>query len=63
VGTAVNVTEVPAQTLFAEAEIETLTGSKGLMIMVTVLDVAGLPLVHVALEVRTHFTASPFAGV
>ena len=62
VGVAVNVTEVPAQTGLAEAATDTLTGSNGLTVMVTVLEVAGLPLGQVALEVRTQVTRSLFAG-
>ena len=56
------VTEVPAQTLFAEAAIDTLTGNNGLTVMVMALDVAGLPEIQVALEVKTQVTASPVAG-
>ena len=63
VGVAVKVTEVPAQTGLAEAAIDTLTGSRGFTVMVTVLEVAGLPLGQVALEVRTQVTRSLFAGM
>jgi hypothetical protein len=35
----------------AEAEIFTLTGRLGFTVMVTVLDVAGLPVAQVAFEV------------
>ena len=62
VGVAVKVTEVPAQTGLAEAAIEMLTGKFGLTVMVTVLEVAGLPVAQVALEVRTQVTASLFRG-
>ena len=62
VGVAVNVTEVPAQTGLAEAAIDTLTGSSGFTVMVTVLEVAGLPVGQVALEVRVQVTRSLFAG-
>ena len=62
VGVAVNVTEVPAQTGLAEAAIDTVTGSKGLTVMVTVFDVAGLPVGQVALEVRTQVTRSLLVG-
>ena len=62
-GVAVNVTCVPAQTGLADAVIETLAATVGLTVMVTVLDVAGLPLTHVALEVMTTYTASPLTGV
>ena len=62
-GVAVNVTVVPAQTVLAEGAIETLTGNNGLTVIVTVLEVAGFPVVHVALEVRTHITALPLEGI
>ena len=61
-GVAVKVTEVPAQTGFAEGATDTLTASSGLTVMVTVLDAAGLPVGHVALEVSTQTTASLFEG-
>ena len=63
VGVAVKVTEVPEQTGLAEAETDTLTGSKGLTVIVTVFDVAGLPLGQVALEVSTQVTRSLFVGI
>ena len=50
-GIGVKVTEVPAQTEFSEGVIDTLTGKTGFTVMVTVLEVAGLPEVHVRLEV------------
>ena len=56
------VTEVPAQTLLAEAVIVTLTGNNGLTVMVIVLEVAGLPEIQVALEVKTQVIASPVTG-
>ena len=59
---AVNVTAVPAQTGLTEAAIETLTGRLGLTVIVTVLDVAGFPVTHVAFEVSTHVTASLLTG-
>ena len=62
VGVAVKVTEVPAQTGLAEAAIDTLTGSRGFTVMVTVFDVAGLPVGQVALEVKTQVTRSLFIG-
>jgi hypothetical protein len=59
---AVNVTLVPAQIAPAgTAETLTLTGKLGLTVIVTVLDVAGLPVAHVALDVNTHVTMSPLA--
>ena len=63
VGVAVKVTEVPAQTGFAEGAIITLTGRFGLTVMVIVFDVAGLPVAQVALEVKTQVTASAFNGI
>ena len=62
VGVAVNVTEVPAQTGLAEAAIDTLTGSKGLTVRVTVFDVAGLPVGQVAFEVSTQVIRSLLEG-
>jgi hypothetical protein len=59
----VRVTEMPAQTGFAEDAIETLTGKFGFTVMVTVFEVAGLPVVQVALEVSTQVTRSLFTGV
>ena len=52
VGVAEKVTEVPAQTVVAEAEIETLTGRFGFTVIVTMFETAGLPVTQVALEVR-----------
>ena len=63
VGVAVKVTEVPEQTGFAAAATETLTGSNGFTVMITVFEVAGLPVGHVALEVNTQVTASLAIGV
>ena len=51
-GVAVKVTPVPAQMVVAEAEMLTLTGKFGFTVIVTVLEVAGLPVAQVALEVR-----------
>ena len=45
-----NVTEVPAQTVVAEAAMLTLAGNSGLTVMVIALLVAGLPVAQVALE-------------
>ena len=61
VGVAVKVTEAPEQIGLADGAILTLTGRFVLTIIVIVLDVAGLPVAHVALEVRMHVTRSPFA--
>ena len=52
VGMAEKVTEVPAQNVVADAEIETLTGRFGLTLIVTVFEMAGLPVAQVALEVN-----------
>ena len=57
------VTDIPAQTGFAEAAIVTLTGRIGLTVIVTVLDVAGFPDGQVALEVSKQVIASAFAGI
>ena len=57
------VTEVPAQTGFAEGAIITLTGRFGLTVIVIVFDVAGLPVAQVALEVSTQVITSPLTGV
>ena len=62
VGVAEKVTEVPEHTGLAEAPIETLTGRFGFTPIVTVFDVAGLPLAHVALEVNKQVIASLFIG-
>jgi hypothetical protein len=52
----VNVTGVDAQTGLAEATIETLAGRIGFTVIVTVFDVAGLPVAQVSLEVSTTVT-------
>ena len=52
-GVAVKVTDVPEQTGLAEADIDTLTGRFGLTVIVTVFDVAGLPVAQDRFEVRT----------
>lgn len=62
-GVAVNVTEVPVQTGFADATIETLTGKTGFTTIVTRLDVAGLPERHEPLAVSVHDNASLFSGL
>ena len=63
VGVAVKVTEVPAQTGLADTTIATLTGRFGFTVMVTVLEVAGLPVAQVALEVKMQVTASALMGI
>ena len=62
VGVAVNMTEVPWQAGLAEVVIETLTGSCGLAVMMIRLEVSGLLVAHVSLEVRIQDTVSPFEG-
>ena len=62
-GVAVKLTEVPVQTGFCEAAMVTLTGRLVFTVMVTVLDVAGLPVAHVVLDVSTQVTASLFKGI
>ena len=62
-GVAVNVTRVPLHTGFAEAEIEMLTGKFGFTVMMIWFDVAGFPVEHGRLDVKTQQTVSPFAGV
>ena len=57
------VTEVPAHTGLADASIATLAGSNGFTVMVTVVEVAGLPVVHVAPEVIRHVTEFPSEGI
>ena len=59
---AVKVTEVPAQTGFAEAATPTLTGRFGLTVIETGVEVAGLPVAQVAFDVRTAVTISPLTG-
>jgi hypothetical protein len=61
-GVAVKVTDVPAHTEFADASMETLTGCEGVTIIVTMFEVAGLPVAHGRLEFITTTTISSFAG-
>ena len=63
VGVAVKVTEVPAQTVVASGVTETLTGRAGLTVMVTGLEVAGVPVAQVALEVNTQVMTLLFTGI
>jgi len=58
----VKVTEVPAQTGLADGVIETLTGKFGLTVIVTVLELAGLPVAQVAFDVIITYTWSPLTG-
>jgi hypothetical protein len=59
---AEKVTEVPAQIVVADAEIETLTGKLLLTAIVTVFEIAGLPVAQVALDVNWQVIASVFTG-
>ena len=59
---AVYVTEVPAQTVVAEAEIEILTGSSGFTEIINGFETAGLPVTQVRLDIRVHVTTSPLTG-
>ena len=63
IGVAVKVTGAPAHTGFADSAIDTLTGSNGLTVMLTALDIAGFPEVQVSTEVRTQVRELPFDGV
>jgi hypothetical protein len=60
VGVAVKVTEVPEQIApEGTAAMLTLAGRFGLTTIVTVFDVAGLPVAQVAFDVITTVIASP----
>ena len=59
----VKLTTVPAQIVFADSAIVILTGNNGLTIMITVLEVAGVLMAQVALDVSTQMTASLFTGI
>jgi hypothetical protein len=60
---AVKVTLVPEHIAPAgTAAILTLTGRLGFTVIVTVLDVAGLPVAHVALDVNTQVMVLPLAS-
>ena len=63
VAMAEKVTEVPAQTVVADADIETLTGRFGLTVIATVFELAGLPVAQVALDVNWQVMASVFTGI
>ena len=64
VGVAVKVTEVPAQIApDGTAAILTLAANRGLTIMVIPVDVAGLPVAQVAVEVISTVITSPLARV
>ena len=60
-GVAVKVTEVPAQIVVdGLAAILTLAGRFGFTVIVNVLDVAGLPVPQVAVDVITQVMIVPF---
>ena len=64
VGVAVKVTDVPAQIApDGDAAILTPAVNIGLTVIVTILEVAGLPVAHARLDVRTTYIWSPVAGV
>jgi len=63
VGVAVNVTELPGQNGFEEAEMETLTGRLGFTVIVIVLLVAGFPEGQRAFEVKVQVIISPMMGM
>ena len=63
VGVAVKVTEFPTHIVLADADIDTLADRFGLTIMVTVFDVAGLPVEQITFDVMTHVIWSPLARV
>ena len=64
VGTAVKVTEVPAQMApDGETDMSTLAGNKGFTVIVITLDVAGLPVAQVADDVIFTVIRSPLARV
>ena len=50
---------MPEHTGFEDAEIPTLTGKFAVTVIVTALEVAGLPDVQVAFEVTMQVTTSP----
>ena len=56
-GVAVNVAGVPGNN-GAEASIVTLTGANGITVMLTVFEVAGVPVAQSALEVSIQVIRS-----
>ena len=62
-GVAVKVTGVPVQTGLAEGAIDTPAVNAGLTIMVTALEVAGLPVAQTAVDVITTVITSLLARV
>ena len=63
VGVAVNVTFVPGQMVVELAAMLTLAGKFGFTVMVTVLEVAGLPVAQVTLDVNVQVIVFPFVNV
>jgi hypothetical protein len=59
----VKITGLPAQKGFERAVIETVTGSKDPTTTWIWFDMAGFPLIQVALEFSSHVTRSPFTGI
>lgn len=55
------VTLVPEQIEVDEADMDTPAVSNGFTVMVTALEVAGLPVTQAAFEVSTQVTTSLFA--
>jgi len=62
VGVAVNVTEVPAHMVEADAAIETEGVSTGFTVMVMALDVAEAGEAQASEDVITQLTMSPFTN-
>jgi hypothetical protein len=58
----VYVTDVPAQTGFADAVMVTLTGNAGLTVIVITFEVAGFPVGQTAFEVSTQEITCPLRG-
>ena len=61
-GVAVNVTVDPRQKGLEDATIETPTGNMGLIVIVTVLDIAGFPVGQSTFELSVQVIASPLVG-
>ena len=59
---AVKFTDVPAQTLLADGDVEMLTGNTGFTVIVIGVEVAGLPLTQLAFDVSTQVTTSLLEG-
>jgi hypothetical protein len=58
----VKFTWVPEHTVVDDAEIETLTGSNGLTVMVMPLEVAGFPVAQISFDDKTQVTTSVLEG-